>query len=539
MKNAIRDVSNNILEAEKNLESYDNELRQLDWDAFERLHETIAKTYDETDTLLNLMDGKDLFDKDTGEITEYGLANQGLHVTRYKTYRDEVEKYSKEIKEALEDIAEDPEDQEAIKHYEELIQKQREAAEGMKNEEDAIKDLASEYHDNLLSALSEIIDKRKEALSDMSDLLDYEKDVADQTKNISSLEKQLDAAKANNTEAGKANAQRLQEELNEARENLDKTQYDKWVEDQEKMLDSMNEDFEEFLSNRLENTEKLISDAITATTNGSSDIRKTLIELAQSYGLDVSSSLLNTVSGTPATIQEGSSSDLFKDKLTPTFPSSEPTLTQEDYMLSPNGVTNLTWGKLFTKKKYSGKKTKSDTDLVKRLQYFDFDSSSSARAKYYSAMGLGKESEYTGTKAQNAAMIKEMKKHGYKNGGTIGDLIKSTHEDGFILARTGEEVITKEKLSELRSVFDKLDLANGYFDSMKAIQALPNVRTESSNLTVNNTIESITMNGVNDPEEFTRQLNESLKNSQSTKKILQSETVGTLNGVNSLIKFRY
>lgn len=87
-----------------------------------------------------------------------------------------------------------------------------------------------------------------------------------------------------------------------------------------------------------------------------------------------------------------------------------------------------------------------------RLKLHNFDSSKSARAGYYKAMGGS--GTYVGSASQNNWMISEMKKHGFKQGGTIGKLIRSAGEDGFVLARTGEEILSKEKLIMLRMLYN-------------------------------------------------------------------------------------
>lgn len=48
------------------------------------------------------------------------------------------------------------------------------------------------------------------------------------------------------------------------------------------------------------------------------------------------------------------------------------------------------------------------------------------------------------------------KKNGYQKGGTIGDLVRKTGEDGFILARSGEEVLSIPKLKIASSMVDDL-----------------------------------------------------------------------------------
>lgn len=552
LKNEIRDVDIEIINGQKDLASYNNELRQIKWDAWEKGHEVLEKTRDELETMLNLLDGNDLFDEDTGEFTDFGIASQGIHVLKYQSYMDDVKKYADEIKAIKADLDDDPNNTKLQEKYDELIEKQRDAAEGAKSEQDAIKDLASEYNDALLDALNKIIDKRKEALDDMSSLLDYERDVTDQTKNIASLEKQLMAAKADKSEAGRAKAQRLQEELDEAKKDLEQTEYDKWVEDQEKMLDNLANDYEDFLSNRLENTEKLISDAIDATNNASTDIRKTLAELASSYGLELSDDLKSLLKTDDEIAAEKAEEALKNNTTLPSMtesPSSEPekvtgiigstspsTAKNKDATTTPS--TKNTWGSWFIKKTYSGKKTKSSTSIVDRLQYFNFDSSFSARAKYYEAMGLGKKSAYKGTAAQNTAMIKAMKKNGYKDGGTIGNLIKSSGESGFVLARTGEEILSLEKIEALRDAFEELNPIMDYFDSFQAMQKVPSI-TNSGIGEVSINIGDIQMYGVNDPETFAVQLKDNLLNNQSVKKIIQSDTIGIMSGKNTLSKFKY
>ena len=63
---------------------------------------------------------------------------------------------------------------------------------------------------------------------------------------------------------------------------------------------------------------------------------------------------------------------------------------------------------------------------------------------------------YTGSSSQNIRLIELLKKNGYQKGGTIGDLVRKTGEDGFILARSGEEVLSIPKLKIASSMVDDL-----------------------------------------------------------------------------------
>lgn len=63
---------------------------------------------------------------------------------------------------------------------------------------------------------------------------------------------------------------------------------------------------------------------------------------------------------------------------------------------------------------------------------------------------------YTGSSSQNIRLIELLRKNGYQKGGTIGDLVRKTGEDGFILAHSGEEVLSIPKLKIASSMVDGL-----------------------------------------------------------------------------------
>ena len=190
------------------------------------------------------------------------------------------------------------------------------------------------------------------------------------------------------------------------------------------------------------------------------------------------------------------------------------------------------WGSWFVHKadSYPKSKLRINSSIVDRLKLHNFDSSKSARAGYYKAMGGS--GTYVGSASQNNWMISEMKKHGFKQGGTIGKLIRSAGEDGFVLARTGEEILSKEKLIMLK---DALQYIPQNFNI--ASTSLPKFTQKASNSSVDVKVDfgGITMNGVNNPEEFVTEL----QKSKRFEKIVQSITVDTAMGKNSLGKYKF
>lgn len=164
-----------------------------------------------------------------------------------------------------------------------------------------------------------------------------------------------------------------------------------------------------------------------------------------------------------------------------------------------------------------------------RLKYHDFDSSFTARSKYFAAMGLGTASSYTGSAKQNQAMIKAMREHGFHTGGLIGSMIKSTGEDGFVLAKAGEYILTENQFKELGKA---IAIAEPF---VKTAMQLPFKQgTIGSN--ISNDIQlNIQMYGVQDMDGFVKEL----RNNRGFEKLVQTMTIGRISGANSLSKYKY
>lgn len=82
----INDVTNAIDESIRSIKQYQNALRQLKWDTFDKSLETVKRVNSEADYYIDLLSHKDMTDKDTGNFTEYGIATIGLHKTNYDNY---------------------------------------------------------------------------------------------------------------------------------------------------------------------------------------------------------------------------------------------------------------------------------------------------------------------------------------------------------------------------------------------------------------------------------------------------------------------
>lgn len=142
---------------------------------------------------------------------------------------------------------------------------------------------------------------------------------------------------------------------------------------------------------------------------------------------------------------------------------------------------------------------------------------------------MGFSGTYTGSSKQNQNMLAWMKKNGYQKGGTIGDLVRKTGEDGFILAHSGEEVLSIPKLELASGMVDQLiDFAN----LQPPLNKVSQIKNQEK--TVNNDVNmQIVLPNVKDYEQFEKELLRSKK----FESVVQSITFDRVTGRNSLKKF--
>lgn len=293
MTSSIDDVTKSIEECNTSLLEYQKNLRELDWQIFDLVQDKISKVADESEFLINLMSNKKLYE-DNGQLTDEGMASMGQYGVKYNVYMAQADKYAKKIKELQADLAKDPYNQDIANQLQEYIEAQQEAilnAEDMKN---AIKDMVEEGIDKELDSLQKLIDKRNDALDAAKDLYDYQKKVEKQTKDIADLEKQMAAYQGDTSEESKKLIQQITVDLEEAKDELEQTEYEQFVSDQQKMLDALYTDYETILNQRLDDIDALMADMIAEINNSSSTIGATIESQADKVGYTLSESM-NTI----------------------------------------------------------------------------------------------------------------------------------------------------------------------------------------------------------------------------------------------------
>lgn len=290
MQSSIDDCTSSILDAEKALIEYDNAIRQINWDAFDRTRDDVEDLINETDFLVELLKDVGITDDD-GNMTKEGQAAQALLAQKYQLYLNQAKAYKDEISKINEDLANDPYDKELLDRKQDLIDKEQEAIKSAMSEKDAIKDLTNDAYTDFIDKLGDAIDKYKELMSTMKDAYDYEKSIREKTEALNALEKQYSAYQGDNSEEGKKNIQQLKDQINTAKDDLKDTEYEKLISDTEKILDQLQSDVKSWIDQRLDQLDDLIQDIIEHSNENASDISQTITSTAENYGYNLSKSM--------------------------------------------------------------------------------------------------------------------------------------------------------------------------------------------------------------------------------------------------------
>lgn len=313
MQSSINGVKEAIQEANISLAEYEKTMRELDWSYFDYLNERIAEITAESEFLISLMENSDLYD-DKGAFTDEGKATVGLRGQNYNVLMAQADKYAEEIKSITKELANDPYNTDIIERREELLELQRDSILAAEDEKQAIKDLISEGYDAQLESLQELMDTYKESLNNAKDLYDYQKNIEDQTKNISSLRKQLEAYSGDDSEENRARIQQLEVNLSDALEELEETEYDRFISDQEKLLDDIYDEYEKILNERLDDVDALLSEMIDTINTDFTSIAETISTEAGNVGYELTDNMKSIWEGTGNVITQYG--DNFTNQLT-------------------------------------------------------------------------------------------------------------------------------------------------------------------------------------------------------------------------------
>ena len=505
-QDALNGVYESIQQDEQELAEFQKSINELKFDRFDELLNKLGDITDETDFLIDMLDSDNLFDSDTGMITQDGITAMGLTAQSYDTYLAEAEQYKKQIAD-LNEMYKNGEiglDDYNSKHRE-YQQGIRDSIKSANDAKKATVDYIKQGLDAQNDALEEAISKKKELLETEKDLKEWNDKLADSNKNIAKLEKQIAALEGDDSEENRKKLQQLKSDLQDAQKDQSDMLYDRSVSDQEKALDDMLTKSKESAEDYLKDTNKVFSDALTYVNANSSHVASNIEKIAKDTGYDVSTYIVNAWKDGGSAVGD----------YTSTLSSNVPNITAQLSLIASSwqsicdaadraaeasakyAETNVTGTQSVGSSNDSGTSSgngsgsseSNNTDKQQKLyelkkkasditEWISKHSDSATHKKsYYGALnqylydkqhkqvlsianevalakklGVSVKSDLSGKNDREkitSALKKLIKDASFSTGGVIKDLVKLSGEDGISFLQRGEAVLSKEQTQAL------------------------------------------------------------------------------------------
>lgn len=588
LQQQIEEVNGSIVESNKSIQEFYNNMRQTDWDLFDLVQDNITGIADEIEFVQSLLDDRDnLTDGHLNRgLTNEGIAQLGNYASKYNIYMSQAEKYANEIKKIEADIAKDPANQDLINRKEELIKAQRDVILSANDERKSMVDLCRDGYDAMLEVLQELIDKRKEYLDNEKSIYEYQQTISEKTDNLASLRKQLSVFENDNSEESLKKVQQLQSDIKDAEKDLKDTEYDKYIEDQEKMLDDLYQEYSDKIDEKFEQTEILIQELIGVVNENQSSISDTITTVTSDVGYTISDqmktiwndagtvisgftgkfdtyattvqSAINSIQVTidkmlqiaqaeankniatannPNGVTNGSSSTASKPQATPKANTNANTNANNNSSAAqaPKASPNVGTRVNATGNWYYDSYGTAPTGNVNRFKpdYFEIDKIANGRAYPYHIQAIIK-----GKRAGGNGWVKG-NQIGYKNGlkeATYDHLAWTQEEGAEIIRRSdgsiltpitrGTTVFTREMTDNLWNIA-KQNPEKFYQNAMPTMNTFA---TTNRGGDVSVSIGDIKLDGIQNPDQFAQALIGVVKDYSKVQKVLQAATVDLVAG---------
>ena len=296
LQNDIQSVEDSINESQKAIVENTKAIGELNDAMYAEINAIAENLGGEFDFISGLARGE-TSDSDTGRLTDAGLLQlytSGLSYSTYKATLAQSNQRLKEIQDAnkqgklLEGYASLKSQKEAEN---EIAKTAQEQANSVKSYGDKIIEIVKDAISSMTEHLQDLIDARKKSLDEEKDLRDYERSILEKTKNVSSLQKQYMAATGDTSEEGRLRMAQLRKSLDEAQQDLQDTEYDKYISDQQEMLDNLMSEYTDLMEKLQKNENELLKQGIQAINDNKVVMESILNKTADEYGYPTSQNL--------------------------------------------------------------------------------------------------------------------------------------------------------------------------------------------------------------------------------------------------------
>lgn len=270
---AIADIEHENLESQKRIAELNKSIVALADKAFDRMFTANERLMNNLNFIDELADRYEHFDYKTANWTEAGLNNiatingnmktAGANETLARNTLDNLLAHYNNGDLSFIDINGMQRDYNSTEEfYQSILQYETKWQDAIKTryeyENKAIEVMKEKYNQER-SVLQDIVNLKKESINREKDLHNYQKSIQSATTNIGSLQKQIAALRGDNSTENQNRIQSLQAQLEKAQADLEETEYDRYLSDQQNMLDNLFKEYSDFIDEKLTHPDELLT----------------------------------------------------------------------------------------------------------------------------------------------------------------------------------------------------------------------------------------------------------------------------------------
>lgn len=515
---ALNGVYESIQQDEQELAEFQKSINELKFDRFDELLNKLGDITDETDFLIDMLDSDNLFNSDTGIISQDGITAMGLTAQNYDTYLAEAQKY----KDAIADLNEMYNDGEIglTDYNSKLREYQQGQRDSIKSANEAKKSLVAYVKQGLDAqndALQKAIDKRKELLDQEKEIKEWQQKIADQNKSISRVQRRLDILSQDDSPENQKTIRELKDKLETLKKEQSDDFYDKSIDDQKESLDKMLTNSKKQAEDYLKDTNKVFSDALTYVNANSSQVASNIEKISKDLGISISDYIThawkdggNAVGDYASTLSSNvpnitaqlslieSSWDRVceaADKAAQASAKYAETKVNKTQSIGSQNDSGNSGNNNADKQQELNKLRKKASDITEWISKHSV--SATHKKSYYGALnqylydkqhgqvlskanevalakklGVSVKSDLSGKNDREkiaSALKKLIKDASFSTGGVIKNLVKLSDEDGISFLQRGEAVLSKEQTQALLNFKPIIPQINSIIGNLKNI----------------------------------------------------------------------
>lgn len=284
---AMTNLQKSINDSDNTVKANNLALLKVKWEEMEKSLNKIANNIGNNDFIKKLLQFQGDFFDEFGNFTDLGLAGIAADLSNMELNAKMRDEALVDLADVNEKLKSDPNNDAYLAQQKEFEDRAKNATLAIYESRDAVIEAYSNAYKKMLDKLSEISDNTKESLNTEKDLYDYQKSIQEKVNTRDSLKKQLDALRGDNSEEARKTRMQLTSQLTDAEEDLQETQYDRFVSDTSDMLDDLQEDSSEWVEKALEDKANIIADAVNNVKTSVDDVKSTINNCLNEAGYKV------------------------------------------------------------------------------------------------------------------------------------------------------------------------------------------------------------------------------------------------------------